>query len=344
MPATIELIAKYAGVSRGTVDRVLHNRGRVNQDVAARVWKIADELQYVPRNRKGRKDVSSVNDAMKLGVVTQLGKASFMLEIKRGIESARKKLEYMGIELLSREGVDVDEEEQLRFIDELAKEGIKGLAIMPVESAAVRAKLDYLAEDLGIPVVTFNSDIGGSERSCFVGLDNRKSGRVAAGLMGMLTRGSGKILIVTGYFSNNVNNMRVDGFLEEAHTAFPGLQTVGVQGSFDNDAEVERIIVSTMETYPDLTGILIVSGGQNGIGSAFESLSLVERPFVIAYDLTPKTVALLDKGYIDFLIDQNGYMQGNRALTILANMLRYGRMPDEEFVYMDISIKTKYNR
>ena len=66
-----------------------------------------------------------------------------------------------------------------------------------------------------VPVVTFNSDIVGTKRCCFVGMDNQKSGQTAAGLMNMLTGGVGKILIITGFFSNSVNNARVDGFIEE---------------------------------------------------------------------------------------------------------------------------------
>ena len=109
---------------------------------------------------------------------------------------------------------------------------------MPVDSEAVREKLNALIEEKNIPVVTFNSDIVGTRRTCFVGMDNRKSGRTAAGLLGMLTRGIGKILIITGYFSNHVDNQRVDGFVEEAKRAFPHLEIAGVHGSFDEAVEV----------------------------------------------------------------------------------------------------------
>lgn len=97
-----------------------------------------------------------------------------------------------------RDLISVNEEEQLKAIEELDQKNIAALAIMPVESEGVRRRLNRLTEERNIPVVTFNSDIVGTGRSCFVGLDNRKSGSTAAGLMGMLTRGAGKILIITG--------------------------------------------------------------------------------------------------------------------------------------------------
>ena len=48
MAVTAQQIAELAGVSRGTVDRALHNRGRVNPEVAAEIHKIAAELGYKP--------------------------------------------------------------------------------------------------------------------------------------------------------------------------------------------------------------------------------------------------------------------------------------------------------
>ena len=41
---TIEIIAKKAGVSRGTVDRVLHDRGQVKPETAERVRAVMEEM------------------------------------------------------------------------------------------------------------------------------------------------------------------------------------------------------------------------------------------------------------------------------------------------------------
>ena len=214
---------------------------------------------------------------------------------------------------------------------------------MPVDSEAVREKLNALIEDENIPVVTFNSDIVGTRRTCFVGMDNRKSGRTAAGLLGMLTRGIGKILIITGYFSNHVDNQRVDGFVEEVKRAFPHLEIAGVHGSFDEAAEVEHIIENAMMNTSGISGILVVSGGQEGVGKAFEKLRLDRRPYVVIYDQTPKNERALKNDHVDFLIDQNGYVQGYEPPRILADILTKGQEPEREYLFTDIKIKTKYN-
>lgn len=346
MAGTIQQIAELAGVSRGTVDRALNNRGRIKPEVAARIEQIAEDIGYVPKQQRRVGAAVKIEDgegSKKIGVITQLSQSSFMIEVNRGIEEAKKMMENLGIEVLVRESTSVDEEEQLQFIEELDTEGIDALALMPVEGNNIRIRLNRLINEKEIPVVTFNTDIVGTKRNCFVGLDNWKSGQTAAGLMGMMMQGRGKVLGITGYFSNSAGSRRMDGFLEEMKNSFPNMELVGVQSSFDHTDEVEKIIINAMTAFPDLEGIFMASGGQAGVKKAFDHLKLEKRPHVIIYDLTPKNEKALREGTVDFLIDQEGYEQGYRALSILADILRWDKEPDKEYMYTEINIKNKYN-
>lgn len=339
MAVTIQQIADAVGVSRGTVDRALNNRGRINPEIEEKIKKIAKEMGYVKKERRKRKQT----DTIKIGVITQLANSPFMVEVNRGIARAKDEIQYRGVEVILKESNYVDEEEQLQAIQELLELGIQGLAIMPVECERVRMKLNEVIEQEGIPVVTFNSDIVGTKRCCFVGMDNRKSGRTALGLFGMLMKRSGKILVITGYFSNHVDNQRVDGFIEEMKSSYPQMEIVGVHGSFDETQEVEKIINRVLKDTAGIEGILVVSGGQTGVKKAFESLKLEQRPYVIIYDQTPENEQLLREDIVDFLIDQNGYIQGYRPPHILADILLKGEKVEEEYLFTDINIKTKYN-
>ena len=338
MAVTVQQIADATGVSRGTVDRALNNRGRVDPEVAERIRRTAEEMGYVKKPRK----TNGKRKSCRIGIVTQLAGASFMREINRGIREAAEELRDRDVEVLVRESLSVDEKEQVDAIEELRKEGIDGLAVMPVDAESVREKINELIDD-GIPVVTFNSDIVGTRRRCFVGMDNVKSGRTAAGLMKMLTGGQGKVLVITGYFTNHVNISRLAGFVEEIKASCPGIEIVGVQGSFDDAAEVEKIVTNTMRTIPDLDGILQVSGGQEGLRAAFEALGVEKRPHVIIYDQTPKNEKVLREDVADFLIDQNGYVQGYRPPHILADIIQKNQFPEQEQILTDITIRTKYN-
>ena len=86
MAGTIQRIAELAGVSRGTVDRAINGRGRVNEETAARISQIADELGYVPKHRKKRaagEQTGMPGQAKTIGVITQLCHSSFMIEVNR---------------------------------------------------------------------------------------------------------------------------------------------------------------------------------------------------------------------------------------------------------------------
>lgn len=331
MAGTIQQIAQLAGVSRGTVDRALNNRGRINPEVEKKIKEIAKEIGYIPKS-KSKKSIC-------IGIVTQLAKSSFMLEVNKGISDAVKKLEQEGIKFILKECISVDEKEQLKALEQLEQNKINGLAIMPVDSELIRQKLNTMS----IPIVTFNSDIVGTKRTCFVGMDNYRSGETAAGLMSMLLRGKGDVLIITGFFSNNVNNTRVDGFVKEIKNSFPEINIIGVHSSFDETDEVEKIIINTMERFPHLNGILVVSGGQEGVRNAFNTLKPEKRPAVIIYDLTPKNKKLLNDTIADFLIDQEGYIQGYQPPHILYELILKNQKPKNTSIYTEINIKTKYN-
>lgn len=341
MAGTIQQIADLAGVSRGTVDRALNHRGRIRPEVAEKIEKIAEELGY--RSNRTRNKKKEGQQPVKIGVVTQLSKSSFMIQINQGIRDAKKELEERGAVLLWKDIPTVDEAEQLQAVEQLVEEGIQGLAIMPIDCGSIRIKINELVEERKIPVITFNSDIVGTKRTCFVGLDNKRSGFTAAGLMGMLTRGEGKILTITGYFTNSVNSLRVEGFIQEAKQSYPGMELLGVQSSFDDADEVERIITSTLDRVPDLAGIFVASAGQAGVRRAFDKKKPGQRPYVIVYDITPRNVKALKEGEVDFLIDQEAYVQGNRPPLMLFDLLTRRLEPEQEYIYTDINIKTRYN-
>lgn len=346
MAATIKQIAEMAGVSRGTVDRALNHRGRINPEVAERILKIADEMGYAPKHRKPDAKADGVkrdDGTLRIGVVTQLARSSFMLQVNKGIRHAGKELREQGIEIIVKENETVDEEQQTKAISDLEALGMDALAIMPVDCDGIREKINELIDLKKIPVITFNTDIVGTRRCCFVGLDNRRSGRTAAGLMGLMTRGGGKVLVITGSFSNLAGSCRVDGFVEELKNSFPEMELIGVQSSFDQSDEVSKIIVNAMTAYPDLDGIFVASGGQSGVRRAFDQLQIKKRPYVIIYDRTPYNERALKEGTVDFLIDQEAYEQGYRALVLLARLLKQGKAPESEYMYTQINIKTKYN-
>ena len=144
MAVTLKQIAELAGVSRGTVDRALYNRGRVKPEVAERIKKIAKELGYQP-NRAG-KALAMTNHPMKIGVIAQATETPFMHQLRAGIEDAANDVAAFGAEVIIRSGVGLDVTDQLKMIDELLAEGINGLAIAPADNPHMRDRINSLVD------------------------------------------------------------------------------------------------------------------------------------------------------------------------------------------------------
>ena len=107
--ATIKQIAEMAGVSRGTVDRVLNNRGSVNANTAARVREIAEKLNYKP-NKAGLM-LAAQKKNLKIGVILFPDSNPFFSEVLEGVNAKAKELSAYNFTVLIRQ-VPFDETEQ----------------------------------------------------------------------------------------------------------------------------------------------------------------------------------------------------------------------------------------
>ena len=341
MAVTQKQIAEAAGVSRGTVDRVLHGRGRVKAEVQERVFRIAREMQYQP-NAAGQALVKS-SAPKKLGVVCQFSETPFMKLVAAGMERAREELDALGghVTLITIESYDV--EKMIDSLDALLRDGVQGLALTPGNAPEIHAKLREIAE-AGIPVITFNTDAPESSRLCYVGLDNYRAGTVCADLMHTALRQQGGLVLpISGYEGHQAHSQRLAAFQQKIRDSFPSLTLLPPQMCSDTDAVAEKIVLRALEEHPDLQGIYLSGNGQAGVCRALRSRGRTNQVCVICYDLTEANIRELNRGGIDFLIDQNAFEQGYRPARMLYDYLMLNREPEREFYYTDITIKTRYN-
>ncbi len=340
MAVTLKQIAELAGVSRGTVDRALYNRGRVKPEVAERVRKIANDLGYQP-NRAG-KALAMTHRPMKLGVIAQATETPFMHLLRSGIDDAAREVSSMGCEVLVREGIGLDVDVQLQLIDELLAEDISGLAICPADDPRMKKKINALV-DAGIPVVTFNADIDDTKRMCFVGQNSELAGRTCAGLVNAITNDGGLVLPISGYHYNHSHALRIHGFCDEIKKSFPNLRTLPAVYCQDDELTTQELTEETLHRYPDLKAIYMAAGGQTGVCRALERMGCTDTVRVICFDLIPNNIQNLLDSRIDFLIGQDAHTQGFQPIMLLFDRVFSGKSPETRYFYTDISIKNKYN-
>ncbi|MDC7289507.1 LacI family DNA-binding transcriptional regulator [Blautia schinkii] len=341
MPVTLQQIAEAAGVSRGTVDRALKNRGRVKPEVADKIKKIAEELGYQP-SLAGRA-LAMARRNVKIGVIQQSAQTPFMQQVYEGILAAKQEAESLGgnVDVYRINGVDAGR--VLEIMEELKDNGVSGIALTPSEDTMLKKTIDTFAGEYGIPIVTFNSDVEDTKRLCFVGQNTVQSGRTAAGLMGEITGGAGEVAVISGHNSNPALNNRIKGFCREISGSYPDIKLVKTRYSYDDDWVAAKIVEELLLEHPKLKGIYITGSTVKGICEMLHNLGRETEIKVIANDFLEENKEWVRSGALNFLIGQDSYVQGYEPVMILFKLLLEDEQPGSSDRYTEIVIKNKYN-
>ena len=282
MPVTLQQIAEAAGVSRGTVDRALKDRGRVRPEVAEKIKKIAKDMGYQP-SLAGRALVMAKRN-LKIGVIMQSAQTPFMEQVYEGMKAAKQEVESLGgtVEIFRVDGVDAGR--VMEIMHELKAQEYSGIALSPSEDTMLKRMINQFSEEYGIPIITFNSDIEDTKRLCFVGQNTIQSGRTAAGLMGEITGGEGEVAVISGHISNPALNNRIRGFQSEILESYPDIQLVGTKYSYDDEWVAAKIVEELLEQYPKLKGIYVTGTAVKGVCEMLEKLGKEHEIKVIGND------------------------------------------------------------
>lgn len=318
MRVTVNTIARMAGVSRGTVDRVLHNRPNVRPEVRDRILAVMKELDYKPNAAASALAFS--RKTRKIGVILPQWKGFFKEEISRGVEEARRELNTYGIEVLVADCPQDEPDVCIKKIDEFQVEGISGLCICAQDYPLIREKIAQLANDK-IPVITFNSDIEESRRVCFVGQDLIRSGRIAAEIMVKCIPHDKQILIVVGNLKFSAHRQRLQGFFDRMAEHGQVKENFIAVESFNEYSRTFCLISESLRDNEQIRGIYMANESVAACAEAIRNLSLKVKPIVVCHDLSRSTKALLKSGEVDFALEQDMYIQARKSLQLMKDLL-----------------------
>jgi LacI family transcriptional regulator len=334
---TQKKIAELVGVSRGTVDRVLNNRGEVNLKTREKVLEIANMMGYTP-NLAGKSLVLQQKN-LKIGCIIIQSDNPFFSELVQGIENKTKELEGYGIEIiLCRVPPSVNK--QIQKIDEFLEQNINGLIIQPLVDNCITDKLKMIA-DKHIFIVTLNSDISGFEH-CYVGNDYNLCGKIAANLLDLITTGTCNIGIMTGFFNAQSHFDRINGFQEYIKER-PNMRIVLSEENYDDDFESFSKTEKMLKEHPEIDALFLSAGGVYGACRALKKVPDYNRIRVISFDDVPTTKELVKDGTILGTICQQPIRQGELAIEALFNHFLGQAKPITSKLYTDVQIKLKSN-
>ena len=337
--ATIKEIAALAGVSRGTVDRVLNHRGSVNPATAERIEKIARELDYKP-NVAGL-FLAAQKKKLKLGVILFSPENPFYLDVFEGVSSKAEELAGYNCTVIVKQ-IASSVEAQLSAIEELVAEEINGIALAPYNDSRIRDKINLLSEQ-GIPVVTLNTDIENTRRIAYVGSHYTKSGSTAAGLLRLMTHGEVHVGIITGSSNILCHTERIAGFTESLKPFSDTIHIAEIVEVHDDEFESYEKTTVLLKRHPEINALYFVAGGVYGGCRSVKALGLQNQMRIVAYDMVPTTKELLRQGIISAVICQQPKLQGSKPLALLFTYLTTGELPDREQHYVAVDIRIREN-
>lgn len=330
---TINMIAEKAGVSRGTVDRVLHNRPEVAPEVREHVLAVAKIMGYLTPAEKQKK-------TRLIGVILPGNKwfdDNLKKEWTNGLKDAREIVEPLGykVELIECE-TDIPGE-IVEAMEAIRGRNPAGIAMTGMDTESVRESIDRYAEN-GIPVITYNSDLPGSRRTCFVGQNPYKSGRVAANMMFRRIGPEDKILAIAGNLDYAAHKNRINGFVDACADSGISSDQIIVRQSHNEYFLTYEIVKNALREIPGLTAIYMANENVAACAEALGKERDERRIMVIGNDLTNVTKKLLLEGSIDFIVEQNVYWQGYQPIVTLKKLIEMPDFPIQENAFTNISV------
>ena len=339
---TMKTIADMLGISIGTVDRALKNRGRIHEDTRKRVLETAQKLGYRPNTL-----ASTLSRARQLRVVALYPAKDevFFNEISSGMAAALRDLNGYGVTLERMHTIRHSLSSQMNMLQKLSDrlEEWDALIIAAAHPNALNERLNSFVS-AGKVVITIDSDAVASQRLFFVGQDQYRSGCVAANLMGEFLQGRGKVLLMTGFHSVWGHEQRLEGFCDVLHKRYPAMETVGPVEYFDEDFTARELLRDALREHTDLAGIY----GTSSVALAQAAAVLEQRgdaPKIrlVGFDTDDEIAQYIRAGIIDCAILQEPFAQGYYALKLLARHVFEGWEPRRSCYFTRMEILLREN-
>lgn len=330
---TIKDIAELAKVSKGTVDRVLHKRGKVSQVALDKVNAVLDKIDYRPnliaRNLKNTK-------IYRICVLLPNPKTDpYWQPCIDGILDAKKEFKSFNIAV---EIFFFNPKSTLSFLEmneALLETTPDAVLLVPLfYKEALNAIENY--NSLGIISSTFNNQLQSTSIKSFVGQDLFQSGRVAARLLDLLVKkGSIVIIHIDEKYKNAIHMQEKEKgfrnyFSELEHDKFEILTCKLKHPQFDIK------LANFINMHPSIAGIFVTTSKAYQVA---EITSKIEdkKIALVGYDLLEENIEYLNRKAIDFLIHQNPKRQAYLGITSLIEYFIFDKeIPAEQLLPIDI--------
>lgn len=337
---TIADLARAAGVSISTVDRVLNGRDPVRRPTAERVWATAETIGFraaaLIRHR-----LTEARPERTFGFVLQQRSSRFYQLLGEALGEATKaspnirgqaRIEYLND--LSASAV----------ADRLLKVGrsADALAVVAADHPRITAAIDEL-RGRGVPVFALISDLTAPSRAGYVGLDNWKVGRTAAWFIANMAGRHGKIGILVGshrYRCQDVCEMSFRSFFREHAPDFQLLESLV---SLEEERYAYGATQDLLKRAPDLVGLYVGGGGIGGVLRALRENDAGQRTVTVGLDMTEESRSGLIDGVIKVMLCHPLKELSEALVAAMAEATAPNAGPTQSEIIVPLTIYTPEN-
>jgi LacI family transcriptional regulator len=344
MAITIKDIAKLAGVSRGTVDRVLNNRGKVAEKVRLKVLNIAQEYGYTKNILASR---LSINEVINIAIILPDYKVDKFWKLPfDGIQNQEAKMKPFGIVITYYLFDLLDVHDYEKMLEKATRSKPNAVLLAPVFK---QESLKFLAmmNQNNIPVVCINSELDVDTTTSYIGQNSLMSGRLAGKLFNLTDVKKNKIFVITfGHNSNNATHIqkKITGLKEYNFENNAGFIIEDIQIENFLDISNLQALASQIETEKDnVRGLFFTnSRSYHFLNNKDIVHSISKVATIVGFDLLEENIDLLEKDKIDFILNQNPKNQGKYGLMSLFDHFIYSK-PIQKIHYLQTDIVVKEN-
>lgn len=335
-PTTKDL-AKAAGVSRATVDRVLNGREGVKKKTVDRVNEAIKELGFV-RNLQAANLAKSTSYRF-LFVLPKSGD-QFLQQIVKHIKEAATIFATDHVWCDVHRVDENDPHSVSAFLTSLSQDYVAGVAIMSPETPQVRDAIARLQER-GIAALPFISNQTQMDAD-WVGVDNRAAGATASLLLGQFVgQRTGSVMVVAESMQSRDSLERRLGFDNIMTESFPNLRQLPSLETYGNAARARQIVETNLTNNPDIVGIYIASSEARIPITVLQDLDVDPGIVKIAHERTPFTEDALRQKMLDGVVAQDPGHLVRSAIRRLKGMVdQRETLGSQETIRIDILLRT----
>jgi LacI family transcriptional regulator len=339
----IKDIAILAGVSEGTVDRVLHNRGDVSEKSRVAVTKILEEINYSP-NLFAR-SLASKKQYRFVCIYPTFEPGEYWEKVDKGFDLASQEFQHHNVFIDKHYFNQYDTRSFIDVSNKILQNEPDAVFIAPVFK---NETINFTSElsKRSIPFSFMDSLIEEVDFLTYYGQNSFKSGYIAAKLLLALMPEGAQILVIRTKRKGSVSNQtlsRSNGFMQFVNDRKleNKIEIINVELNNNDDSENLEILRHTFSIHSNIKAAITFNSKVYRLASLLESLNH-SNVRLIGYDLLNQNIKYLQQGVINFLIAQRPDKQAYFSVRDMCRELIF-RQEIKKINYVPIDILMKEN-